>query len=159
MHKHQFNRRKTCLAFIVLAGLLVFGFSGCGSSNPYPTVPISGKITYEDGSLIQADRVQLVFWPQSAPIDPKIKPRQAIADANPEDGEFPNASTYNPGDGAIEGKHKVCVFTYDKDDYFLDILPQVYHNPTDTPLEVEVARGAGMTPRELKVKKSTAKKE
>jgi hypothetical protein len=138
---------------IALLSALLTAASGCGSSVPYRTVPVSGKITYDDGSLINAPRIQLIFWSQAEPIDLKTKPRQGVAEVDPADGTFSEASTWALGDGVIIGKQKICVITYDEKGAMTNLLPEVYNEPSDTPLEVEVSKAEGMAPRELKVKK------
>jgi hypothetical protein len=127
---------------------------GCkGSTHPYKTAPISGKIAYEDGSLIKAARIELVFWPQVEPLDAKTVPRKGVATVDPADGTFSEASTWTDGDGAVLGKAKVTVVTYNDKDETTAVLPDAYGDPGETPLEVEISKGKGMIPNELTVKK------
>ena len=143
-------RRGVTWVGLVLVGVLLAGATGCGGV-PYKTVPVSGKITYDDGSPIKAAHIELIFWPQVQAIDAKTKPRQGAAEVDPADGSFSVVSTWQYGDGAIVGKHKVCVFAKDEKGNFLRAVPQIYRDPKTTPLEVEVSKG--MAPLELPVKK------
>jgi hypothetical protein len=36
---------------------------GCGSGNPFDIVPVHGKLTYDDGSLIPAESILVTFNP------------------------------------------------------------------------------------------------
>jgi len=127
----------------VVSGLLLCGVIGCGGSEPFKLLPVSGKVTYEDGSLISASRIEVVFEPQAAPIDPKTYPRPGRAEVKAADGTFAEATSHKYGDGVVVGKHKVKVIIYDQKE-----------TPTElqvTPSEIEV--GPGRTEFEFRVKK------
>jgi hypothetical protein len=112
-----------------VSGLLLCGAIGC-SREPFKLVPISGKVTYEDGSLIPAARMEVAFDPQAKPIDPKTHPRPGRAEVNVADGTFSEATSHKYGDGVVAGKHKVRVIIYDQNE-----------TPTElqvTPSEIEV---------------------
>ena len=48
----------------LIAGLwLLASVSGCGSKVPFEIVPVHGKVSYEDGSLIPADSILVTFNP------------------------------------------------------------------------------------------------
>jgi len=143
-------RRGVAWGLVALSGVLLAGVTGCGGV-PYKTVPVSGKITYEDGSLVKAASIKLFFWPQVQAIDAKTTPKQGAAEADPADGSFAVVSTWKYGDGAIAGKHSVCVFAYDEKGNMTKAVPQIYRDPKTTPLEVEVSKG--MSPLELTIKK------
>jgi hypothetical protein len=49
----------------------ILWLAGCGGSQPFSTVPVSGKVMYEDGSLIPAPQIQVMFVPQVPPVDKK----------------------------------------------------------------------------------------
>ena len=61
---------------------------GCGSSAPFEYIPVSGQLTYEDGSTIPASGMKLQFHAE---------------------GKFSEATSYKFGDGLIPGKHKVAI--------------------------------------------------
>ncbi len=105
-------RNGTVLVWAVV-GTLLLGLTGCGSKEPYSKTKVNGKITYDDGSLIQGKKVILKFNPLAAPIDKKTYPRPGSAAVNPTDGTFAEATTYDFGDGLILGKHKVSAFIED----------------------------------------------
>jgi len=125
----------------------LFCLAGCGGT--YDLVPVSGKVTYEDGALLPAEDnyVRLTFYPQAAPLDAMTHPRPATADVNLEDGTFSFASTHDYGDGITAGRHKVVLST---------IVAQVaprgvpaeYNDVATTPLEID----ASDAPFHLKIK-------
>ena len=133
-----------------LLGIGLAGVAGCGGGPPYKMAPVSGKITYDDGTPIKAASIRLQFVSQAEPIDPKTPPKYGEADVKA-DGTFDAVSTWKPGDGAILGEHKVCVLAFDEKG-FSKAVPEIYRNSATTPLTVTVS-GGGMEPRELKVRK------
>jgi len=111
---------------------------GCGGQ-PYGVVPIRGKVTYEDGSLIPAHSLLLEFNSQEKPKDPKTFPRPGRAEVNVADGTFSNVSTYDYNDGAIRGQHKVVVKAFDQNGSpVYHLFPKEYSDVTTTPLTIEV---------------------
>ncbi|HPP53453.1 MAG TPA: hypothetical protein PK777_10915 [Thermoguttaceae bacterium] len=125
----------------VLAGLGVLGgllLQGC-RGEPYGVVPIRGKVTYEDGSLIPAASLLLEFNSQEKPKDPKTYPRPGRAEVNVADGTFSNVSTYDYNDGAIRGEHKVVVKAFDKNGApVYHLFDKKYSDATTTPLTIQV---------------------
>ncbi len=119
-------------------GLLAAISAGCGRE-PYGTVRIRGKVTYDDGSLIPAPALFVYFEPQVESVDSRTTPRRGFAEVNVADGTFRRVTTYAPGDGAIAGEHKVViealgetgapVYTY---------FPREYSDAATTPLRIEV---------------------
>ena len=84
---------------------------GCGQSAPYAMVKVSGSVTYDDGSPIPAEQIQLRFDSLEPPIDAKTHPRPGMASAGP-DGRFSVVTTNKYGDGLIRGKHKLKVSAF-----------------------------------------------
>jgi hypothetical protein len=82
--------------------------TGCGSSGPYKYVPVSGKITYEDGSPIPVGGMRLLFVAMDAPTVDGAHPRPAMANVDAS-GEFAVVTSYKYGDGLIPGRHKVAI--------------------------------------------------
>jgi len=137
---------------VVLAGMLLAVAVGCGPTAPFDIIPVTGKVTYEDGTTIPADRIEVIFNPQTEPIDQKTYPRQGAAEVNTADGTFSAMTTWKYGDGATVGPNKVTVISYDADENITDAVPEIYRDPETTPLgEVEV--GSGSTHFEFKIKK------
>lgn len=136
------------LALTLLAALALCG-AGCGDE-PYSLVHASGKISYDDGTLLPAQDnfVRLTFYPQTPPLDPATYPRPAMADVNLEAGTFDVISTHAYNDGLTAGKHKVVVST--------DLLqqpprgvPPEYNDPLATPLIVDTAEA----PFDIRIRK------
>ncbi len=119
-------------------GVLLMILSGCGGQ-PYGTTAISGKVTYEDGSLIPAPAITIYFEPQQESIDSKTFPRRGFAEVNVADGTFSRATTYEPRDGVILGPHKVVIEAIGEGgvpDY--RYFPRIYSDAATTPLTIEV---------------------
>ena len=128
--------------------LCLLMLAGCGSRDPFSYVQVSGKVTYEDGSLIPADPLVLTFYPQSAPLDEKTHPRIGTALVDKTTGTFSSATSHKADDGLVRGKHKVTL-TSPADPLVPAIVSAEYTDPATTPLEVDTA----VLPFELKVRK------
>jgi len=126
--------------------------SGCGSGEPFSYVKASGKVTYDDGSLIQAPQVRLTFIAENPPTtgDEKIHARPATTYANPKTGEFSEITSHSYDDGLLSGKHKVIVNPTDERGTAIDgVVAPEYRDANKTPLEVDTAN----QPFVIKVKK------
>jgi len=121
-----------------LVAVLLF-LAGC-SKTPYDIVPIHGKVTYKDGSLIPAGSVFLGFHPQVDPLKPSVHARPGLAELNPDDGTFAYASTCEHRDGVVVGPHKVTVKVADESPTGAGSVPPIYADPSTTPLQIEVTR-------------------
>lgn len=99
------------LGLWLAAAVAAMALPGCGGGNPYRTVPVTGKLTYRDGSLIPARRIQVNFIPQVKAIDLKTHPRFGVAYLDVETGEFTAVTTATYGDGATVGKNKLSART------------------------------------------------
>ncbi|MEA1951951.1 MAG: hypothetical protein U9N87_11235, partial [Planctomycetota bacterium] len=86
------------LLFFCLILLVVSILAGCGG--PLPTYKAGGKVTLPDGTPMNAGQVEF------RPVDSEhlVSARGAIQT----DGTF-ELSTFEAGDGAIEGEHQVLV--------------------------------------------------
>ena len=128
--------------FSVGLWLALTAFSGCGNREPFDLVPCSGKITYDDGTLISAEGnsiIVLTFLPQTPPPHGKVCPRPGVANVNLKDGTFAFVSSHKVGDGLTVGKHKVVIST-DVRQNVPKGVPREYNNPDQTPLEVNTTR-------------------
>ncbi|MEA1949864.1 MAG: hypothetical protein U9N87_00650 [Planctomycetota bacterium] len=132
-------------------GLLAVVAAGCGGGSPFGKMPITGKVTYEDGSLIPAARIMVTFVPQIPPADPKTHPRPGVAEVNPADGTFKDVTSLKYADGATIGPNKVQIISFDKQQNITNAVPVIYRQLGTTPLEVEIAPGSSHI--ELKVRK------
>ena len=141
-------RSAACLFLIAAFGLALL--AGCGSREPFELVKVSGRITYEDGTLIPAEGnyVRLTFYPQTPPRDPRTHPRPGTAEVNLQDGAFSRATTHHWGDGLTVGKHKVVISTIALQQAPKGV-PQEYNDLHHTPLEVDTAN----VPFHLKIRK------
>jgi len=149
MHTVQYSlpaapARSLGLFFLVVLAAAV----GC-KREPYACVPVSGKVTYDDGSLIPADKIRIKFLSQATPSDPKLHPREGAAKVNVKTGAFDWAMTYTAKDGIIQGEHKVLIEGFVGDEMRFDIVPAEYADPRKTPLTVNTSE----SPFELKVRK------
>ncbi|HEY3395076.1 MAG TPA: hypothetical protein VGK58_20395 [Lacipirellulaceae bacterium] len=110
--------------------------SGCGGSvSPFESVPVSGKVTYEDGSPIPVSGMTIFFHSMEPPIN-GMHPRPARVGVGP-DGTFKDVTTYKYADGLVLGKHKVSLVA-EKGGKLANQIPREYALPDKTPLVVEV---------------------
>lgn len=144
------DRRQSVWLATLLIGLLFVAVSGCGKE-PFATIPVSGKVTYEDGSLIPAKQIRLEFIPQAEPVNAKLHPRPGTTYVNVADGTFAEVTSHKFADGLVVGKHKVVVVSLDDKESQTDVVPKLYQRSETTPLEIEV--GPETKTLELKVKK------
>lgn len=87
----QFHSRSSFVALLALSLL-----AGCGPDRP-ATAPLTGQVTLDGRPLAGA---ALIFSPVAGG-----RPAQAVTDA---DGRY-QAWTFEPGDGALLGEHRVAV--------------------------------------------------
>ncbi len=146
---HAFSGIRLSLS-VTLAGLLLLGMCGC-SDNPFDMAPVSGKVTYDDGSVILAARIRVLLYPQGGEIDLKTHPKFAAAEVNVADGTFAFMETWKPKDGAVVGRHKVAIISYDTKGRETDAVPAKYRKPDTSGEEREVK--SGQNHFEFKVKK------
>ena len=130
-------------AWPILACLLS---AGCGSRGPFDDVPVSGKVTYEDGSPIPGG-CQLVFTALDVEPVRKEHPRPGRATVNA-NGEFDSVTSYKYGDGLIPGRHKVVILS-GSDQGGKPVVAKEYATVQTTPLVIDTAD----VPLEIKVPK------
>lgn len=120
---------------------------GCSSGEPFDYIPVTGRITYEDGSAIGAGGMRLQFVSQDqAPVD-GLHPRPAMANVDAE-GRFESVTSRKHGDGLVPGKHKVAVLLA-AGPSGRPLIAQPYTHIETTPLIVDTA----VLPLEIKVPK------
>ncbi|MDX1945494.1 MAG: hypothetical protein SFU86_08795 [Pirellulaceae bacterium] len=90
------NRHLLALA----CGLLALLATGCGPRNP-PTYPVTGKVTLEDGTPLAGAQVE---FEGKTPAGETIN---ASGETGP-DGVY-MLTTFEKGDGAVAGEHRVIV--------------------------------------------------
>ena len=109
---------------------------GCNQRS-YSTVRVSGKVTYEDGSLIPASRIHITFVPQADPRDPKTHPRAGQAEVDTATGEFHSVNSLAPNDGIVVGDHKVLIQAIGANGQLaVNLVPEVNGSEGTTPLKV-----------------------
>lgn len=124
---------KNCWIVIGLSLII----TSCGPGDPFGYVQVSGKVTYEDDSLIPAHRIAVMFNPQAAPLDPKTYPRPGMAEVNGTDGSFDTVTSHKYGDGIVPGKHTVLIRAFDEQDQQIYVVPSEYSDAATTPLEID----------------------
>jgi hypothetical protein len=147
----QTMSRSQARALLLGALVVSLATTGCGSGEPYGLGQIAGTVKYEDGSLIRAPRITVLFVPQAPPVDSKTFPRPGSVDVNVADGTFSGVTTYEPGDGAVLGEHKVVVRATGENDFPSPAVPREYADAATTTLKVTVSSGANAF--ELKIPK------
>ena len=135
-----------CGRCVVLGALLL---AGCGSGDPFSYVKVSGKLTYDDGSLIRHEGVVLTFVPLSEALGANTFPQPGIARPDPATGEFHEVTSHTYNDGLVRGKHKVLVADPTHRPLPASVVPPEYADPDKTPLLVDTAE----QPFVLKVRK------
>ncbi len=140
------------------AGFLLLGLgltlvAGCGEKSPYTVVPVSGKVTYDDGTPIPGTDIQIVFVPQAQPINPKEYPRRAYGTVSRSDGRFDQMTTNQFGDGVTVGPQKVMVISLNEQGKPSGAVPAQYADPVETPLTADVTSGG--SPYAFQVAKPT----
>ena len=122
--------------------LAVITTAGCNSDMPFDLVPVHGKVTYEDGSLIPADSILVNFNPISSGPKAKIAPPGGQTSVNVQDGTFSAVSSHRANDGLAVGRHKVVIVAFKKgtggNPAPSNVVPAIYRNESTTPLEIEV---------------------
>jgi hypothetical protein len=131
-------------AFAFVLVLAVAG--GCKPS----CVPVSGKVTYDDGTLIPADKIKL-FFQDNRPEDPKVHPQSGMAEIDVKTGVFKSASTFAHNDGILKGEHKVIILCFVGGQTATDLVGPEYADAKKTPLTLD----SSQSPFDIKVRKPT----
>ncbi len=115
---------------------------GCGDSIPFDIVPVKGKVTYEDGSIIKAARILVTFNPIDAKVVKKKTAPGGRVTIDLKDGTFSEVTSRKYNDGLLIGRHKVVVVAFEigpgGPSVPSNVVPAIYRKLATTPLEVEV---------------------
>ena len=131
MSRCGYNYAATMLALCVLL------FTGCsGNGDPFSYVRVTGKVTYEDGSVIPANLILLGFISEAEVVG-NAHPRMGTVIVDSKTGEFHDVTSHTPRDGLVRGKHKVTVAGEDHHPLPSNIVPPEYADPKKTPLEID----------------------
>lgn len=134
--------------------LIVTSCVGCGDTGPFDYTPVTGKLSYEDDSLItEAHSLRLGFVSMDRGDDMTRRPRPAKAPINISDGTFDHVTSYKYADGLVAGKHKVVVVAKDEKGMPSLVVPEEYTKVATTPLVVDTAEA----PFHIKVPKPAKK--
>jgi hypothetical protein len=109
---------------------------------PFDVVPVNGKVTYEDGSLIKAGSILVTFNPVDVPRKGKMAAPGGQTYVNVEDGTFAGVTSRRQDDGVVLGRHQVVVVSFETGPTGMPVpsnaVPAKYRKTATTPLEVEV---------------------
>jgi hypothetical protein len=133
------NQRSAPRAIPWTIAIAIVLIAGC-SQEPFAMVPVSGAITFEDGSLIQAERIVVCFVPQVDPVDAKTHPLSGRAEVDIKTGAFTQATSHKYGDGLVRGTHKVYLEVYPKAGIAPPPIPREYSTVKDTPLTYDTEK-------------------
>jgi hypothetical protein len=126
---------------LLCGAMVVAASSGCGGSSgdPFTYKKISGKVTYDDGSLIPATRLELKFSQVNPQPVGNMYPRPGTADVKVDDGTFESvtSSPQNVGGGLVPGKYKVTLVTQEKNEKPRGLVPPEYLDFAKTPLVID----------------------
>lgn len=124
----------------VLSILAIAALVGCGDNGPFEYVPVSGKLTYEDGSLVTgAKNLRLGFISQEHQENLNQRPRPAKAPINLADGTFDHATSYKYADGLVPGKHLVVIVARGDRGGAAKVTKPEYTSAATSPLIVDTA--------------------
>jgi hypothetical protein len=137
--RNAYGKRASQLVILLLMGSTL---TSCGPKPPFDLTAVEGKVTYDDGSLIQADKLLVKFFPQGIQIKGKDAPRASETYADVSDGTFSDLTTWKYADGVMVGHHKVVVISLREGSHSAGdptrVVPLRYQQEDTTPLEVEV---------------------
>jgi hypothetical protein len=130
-------------------GIFSVLIAGCGESgNPFTSVPVSGKVTYDDGSAIPVQGMKIYFHSLDPPKE-GMHVRPGIGGVAA-DGTFKDITSYKFADGLVVGKYKVSLIC-EEGGKLTSKIPKEFAHPELTPLTVEVT-GSGQV-LEIKIPK------
>lgn len=133
------SRRLAAFCLLVVTSSVL----GCGDTNPFRMEKVTGRVVYEDGSVIPVDSIAIRFDSLTPPLDAKTHPRPGFAFTNP-DGTFQQVTSHKANDGIVRGKHRVSLAVADGEQA---PIPEVYRSPQTTPVEIDSAN----SPLEIRI--------
>ena len=127
--------------FVLIAAMAVcLVQAGCRNNTPLPTASVSGTVKTEDGKVISNGRI--MFGPLDANSD-GLSGKLARGNID-ENGKFV-LTTYNNGDGAVVGRHRVALKELSNfDDELIEehgLPPKHGHKISPEFAEVEIVSG------------------
>lgn len=104
-----------------------------------PTVPVSGRVTYEDGSPVPANSMELRLLTPQKLVDEEKYPHAATARIDIRNGAFSAATTWEHGDGVIPGEHEVEVVRFGDEKEPGEVRAKEYRGDRIYPSKVTVS--------------------
>jgi hypothetical protein len=129
------------VAGVVVCAVFVSRLFPRGADDPFSYRRVSGTVLYEDGGVIPAGALTLTFVSMAPPHSPRMHPRPGIASVDPKTGAFQSATSHKPGDGLVEGTHKVLISGDNRRPLAEDVVPPEYTDFKTTPLHVDTKAG------------------
>ncbi len=102
---------------------------------------VSGSVSYDDGTLIPADRIVVNFLPMAAPLDPATHPRPGAAEVDVTTGKFEFATSHKYADGVVKGKHRVFLMIGAEGKPAEALAPAEYLDASSTPVVYDTSSG------------------
>ncbi len=128
--------RRSATRAALLSSLLLAMISACNSEGRVSVVPVEGKVTYDGKPLTKGT---ITFRPEKGPM--------AVGEIQP-DGSY-KLKTYQDGDGAVVGTHKVGVIAGDDSPTSMPgspgyvapkaLIPEKFNNPDTSGLTATVS--------------------
>jgi hypothetical protein len=132
-------RDRVCVVCLLTS---LFVVHGCSSDMPFDLLPVEGKVTYDDGSLIEAHSVLLTFNPVNPERSKKLVAPGGQTYLKMEDGTFSGVTSRKPNDGIVPGRHKVVLVSFKEGANGFptpsNAIPAIYRKVATTPVEVQV---------------------
>jgi hypothetical protein len=123
--------------------------TGCSTKgDPFAYVPVSGKVAYEDGTLLPV-AVQLTFYSVDGSVNLKTHPRPGRTMTDQATGQFRDVTGHRYAEGLVPGRHRVTLGAGNGQLLPKSVASPEYADQSTTPLEVDTAK----IPFEIKVKK------
>ena len=133
-------RFQQATAAAIAALLVAVSAGGCKRSAQAPMIAVSGKVTYEDGSLVPANQLELRFrTTQPELFQEKDYPATATARVDTRDGTFREMTTWQHGDGVIAGEYEVEVTRHGNEQDPGGFEAEMYRGDRVWPSKVTVA--------------------
>lgn len=131
-----YGRRKTDgkygWAYLVLTLCAAVVSLGCGEDGP-KMATVSGTVNYK-GQPLKKGKIQ--FEPESG--------RTAYGEIV--EGQIKNVKTYEPGDGAVVGTHRVSIYAFVRDPVGMEIVPSMiperYNDPSTSGVTEVIESGS-----------------
>lgn len=123
----------------IILATVTLAIIGCRqSTEQLPTIPVSGKVTYEDGSPVMAERMEVRFVPRVDSPEEEGCPVAAVGRVDVRNNSFTEMTTYVFGDGAIAGEHDVEVVRFGDEENPAGYKPRIYRGDDVWPSTVTV---------------------